>query len=229
MLRGVRKSYDGVEFLCGLDFTLEPGEFVCVVGRSGCGKSTLLRLIAGIEGAHGGTIQSDPSLGVSFQESRLIPWLKVWKNVILGMTSEHNLTGDSRSSGKPAFRELAVSALQDVGLADKADAWPLTLSGGQAQRVSLARALVRKPRLLLLDEPFGALDAFTRRDMQGLLTALVKQYGLSVVMVTHDLEEAMGLADRILVLAEGRFIHEEHRRNDGTYNPDFFKVPGSNF
>jgi sulfonate transport system ATP-binding protein len=154
---------------------------------------------------------------VSFQESRLIPWLRVWKNVVLGMTGEHRSTGGPRRPGTPAVRALAERALHDVGLADKADAWPLTLSGGQAQRVSLARALVRKPRLLLLDEPFGALDAFTRRDMQELLAALVKQYGLSVVMVTHDLDEARRLADRILVLAEGRFMQEEHRRNDSTY------------
>jgi sulfonate transport system ATP-binding protein len=193
-LRGAAKAYGGLEVLTGLDFTLPRGGFVCITGRSGCGKSTFLRLVAGLEEPSAGEIRTDCRLAVSFQEPRLVPWLRVGKNVCLGM----------RFPGRRQEREAARAALKDVALEEKADAWPLTLSGGQAQRVSLARALIRKPRLLLLDEPFGALDAYTRRDMQDLLAALVKEHSLSVIMVTHDIEEAKRLADRVLVLENGK-------------------------
>jgi sulfonate transport system ATP-binding protein len=202
-LRGVCKSFSSagrkgqraeLEVLRELDFTLDYGEFVCIIGRSGCGKSTLLRIIAGLEAAQAGTVIADAHQAISFQEPRLVPWLKVWKNVCLGMKFQN----------KAEMREAAGAALESVGLAEKAGSWPLTLSGGQAQRVSLARALIRKPKLLLLDEPFGALDAMTRREMQDLLAALAERHGLSVVMVTHDEDEARRLADRILVMEDGK-------------------------
>jgi sulfonate transport system ATP-binding protein len=193
-LRGVSKSFGDLPVLAGLDFTLAEGEFVCVVGRSGCGKSTLLRVIAGLEPADSGEVYAGPRRAISFQEPRLVPWLRVGTNVCLGM----------RGLSREERREAALSALKDVGLQEKIDAWPLTLSGGQAQRAALARALVREPRLLLLDEPFGALDAFTRREMQDLLAALVREHAFSVVMVTHDRAEAERLAHRILVLEGGQ-------------------------
>jgi sulfonate transport system ATP-binding protein len=193
-LRGVSKAYGGLEVLRGLDFVLAAGEFVCVIGRSGCGKSTLLRLIAGLEPAGAGEIRADEHQALAFQEPRLVPWLKVWKNVCLGMSFP----------SRKEKRDAALAALRDVGLEEKTEAWPLTLSGGQAQRVALARALIRRPRLLLLDEPFGALDAYTRREMQELLAGLVREHALSVVMVTHDEDEARRLAGRVLVLEEGK-------------------------
>ena len=193
-LCGVSLAYGSSVVLDGLEFSLEEGGFVCVMGRSGCGKSTLLRLIAGIQKPQTGEVYADSRSAISFQEPRLVPWLRVEKNVCLAME------GLSRKEAQ----ETACAALADVGLAEKANAWPLTLSGGQAQRVSLARALVRRPRLLLLDEPFGSLDAFTRREMQDLLAGLVRRYRLSVVMVTHDRDEARRLADTVLVLEDGR-------------------------
>jgi len=193
-LRGVSHTYGEHSILRELDFSLEEGGFACIMGRSGCGKSTLLRVIAGIEKPRGGEVYADSRLAISFQEPRLVPWLRVEKNVCLGME------GLSREQAEEAAR----AALADVGLAEKARAWPLTLSGGQAQRVSLARALVRKPRLLLLDEPFGSLDAFTRRETQDLLAALAREYGLSVIMVTHDREEARRFTDTVFVLEDGK-------------------------
>jgi sulfonate transport system ATP-binding protein len=193
-LRGVCKSYAGLQVLKRLDFGLARGEFACVIGRSGCGKSTLLRLIAGLERPTSGEVWADGHLAMSFQEPRLVPWLRTWKNVCLGMGFP----------GRKQGREAACEALRAVALGEKTEAWPLTLSGGQAQRVSLARALIRRPRLLLLDEPFGALDAFTRREMQDLLAALAREHSLGVVMVTHDTQEAERLADRIFVLEGGR-------------------------
>jgi sulfonate transport system ATP-binding protein len=198
-LRGVYKSFGTLTVLADLDFTLGAGEFACVVGRSGCGKSTLLRIIAGLEPVSAGEVYAEAQRAVSFQEPRLVPWLRAGKNVCLGI----------RGLSRKEQREAAFLALKDVGLEAKIRAWPLTLSGGQAQRVALARALVRRPRLLLLDEPFGALDAFTRREMQDLLAALVREHGLSVVMVTHDKDEAERLAHRILVLEGGRLKDRE--------------------
>jgi len=193
-LRGVSRAYGEHAILRDLDFSLEEGGFCCIMGRSGCGKSTLLRLIAGIEKPNNGEVYADSRLAISFQEPRLVPWLRVEKNVCLGM---EGLSSKQKE-------EAAFAALAGVGLAQKARAWPLTLSGGQAQRVSLARALVRRPRLLLLDEPLGSLDAFTRREMQDLLAALVREYALSVVMVTHDREEARRFTDTVFVLENGK-------------------------
>jgi len=197
-LRGVSHSYGEHSILSDLDFSLEEGGFCCVMGRSGYGKSTLLRLIAGIEKPQCGEVYADSRLAISFQEPRLVPWLRVEKNVCLGMEG---------LSHKQA-EEAARAALAGVGLERKARAWPLTLSGGQAQRVSLARALVRKPRLLLLDEPFGSLDAFTRGETQDLLAALVREYSLSVIMVTHDREEARRFTDTVFVLENGKLRGE---------------------
>jgi len=197
-LRGVSHTYGEHSILRELDFLLEEGGFACVMGRSGCGKSTLLRIIAGIEKPRSGEVYADSRLAISFQEPRLVPWLRVEKNVCLGME------GLSREQAEEAAR----AALADVGLAEKARAWPLTLSGGQAQRVSLARALVRRPRLLLLDEPFGSLDAFTRRETQDLLADLAREYGLSVIMVTHDREEARRFTDTVFILEDGKFRGE---------------------
>jgi len=197
-MRGVSHTYGEHSILRELDFSLEEGGFACIMGRSGYGKSTLLRLIAGIEKPCGGEVYADSRLAISFQEPRLVPWLRVEKNVCLGM----------REQSRKQAEEAARAALADVGLAEKARAWPLTLSGGQAQRVSLARALVRRPRLLLLDEPFGSLDAFTRREMQDLLAALVREYELSVIMVTHDREEAWRFTDTVLILENGKLCGE---------------------
>jgi len=197
-LIGVSHGYGAHEILRGLDFSVEEGGFCCIMGRSGCGKSTLLRLIAGIEKPLCGEVYADSRLAISFQEPRLAPWLRAEKNVRLGM----------RGQSRRQQEEAALKALTDVGLAGKARAWPLTLSGGQAQRVSLARALVRRPRLLLLDEPFGSLDAFTRGEMHELLAALVREYKLSVVMVTHDREEARRFSDTVFVLEDGKMREE---------------------
>lgn len=189
-LERISKAYGGTAVLREVDLDIAEGSFVAVVGKSGSGKSTLLRIIAGLEKAGSGRIETTDRLAVAFQEARLLPWLSVADNVSFG------LEGRSR-------RQIALDALAEVGLRQKADAWPLTLSGGQAQRVSLARALVRKPELLLLDEPFGALDALTKLDMQNLVGELWRTHGWTVVMVTHDVDEAVRLADRVVVLGDG--------------------------
>ncbi len=189
-LERVSKAFDGTAVLQEIDLVIPAGDFVVIVGKSGSGKSTLLRIIAGLDRASGGCIETTDRLAVAFQEARLLPWLSVVDNVSFGLADRDR-------------RAIALAALAEVGLEGKADAWPLTLSGGQAQRVSLARALVRKPELLLLDEPFGALDALTRLDMQNLVGDLWQRHGWSVVMVTHDVDEAVRLADRVVVLGDG--------------------------
>ncbi|MCK9684819.1 ATP-binding cassette domain-containing protein [Scleromatobacter humisilvae] len=186
----------------GLD--VRPGEFVAVVGRSGCGKSTLLRLLAGLEtpttgeialgGAPSGARRDD--VRIMFQEARLLPWRTVLQNVQLGLDA-----GDA-----PA---RARHALAQVGLADRAGDWPAVLSGGQRQRVALARALVHRPRLLLLDEPLGALDALTRIEMQRLIESLWREQRFTAVLVTHDVAEAVALADRVLLVEDGRVTLDE--------------------
>lgn len=188
----VHKSFDELQVLKGLDFQLRENEFVALLGRSGGGKSTFLRLLEGLDTDYQGSIEVAQERAVVFQEPRLLPWQKVWQNVVLGIR-------------KPTaeLREFALAALKEVGLEEKADNWPATLSGGEAQRVGLARALVREPKLLLLDEPFGALDALTRLKMHGELKRLVEKHGPGVVLVTHDVEEALALAERVLVLDAG--------------------------
>ncbi len=192
-LEAVSKSYDERRVLKGVSLSLRAGEFVAVVGRSGCGKSTLLRVIAQLEQADAGRLdygdaQSDPDIRIMFQEARLLPWKSVLDNVALGVP---------KASPGPA------AALATVGLADRAGEWPAALSGGQRQRVALARALVHQPQLLLLDEPLGALDALTRIGMQQLIETLWLARGFTAVLVTHDVQEAVALADRVIVLDDG--------------------------
>lgn len=192
-LRGVAKSFGDRAVLTGLDLEIRPGEFVAVVGRSGCGKSTLLRLLAGLDSPSAGTLQAGPAPEVRFmfQDARLLPWARVLHNVALGLSG-------------PDARDRAAAALSQVGLAERGGEWPARLSGGQRQRVALARALVHTPRLLLLDEPLGALDALTRIEMQRLIERLWLRQGFTAVLVTHDVAEAVALADRVLLIEQGR-------------------------
>jgi sulfonate transport system ATP-binding protein len=203
----VGKSFGARRVLDRIDLALAPGEFVAIVGRSGCGKSTLLRLFAGLEHADSGSIVLDGGRGnaaqrdvrIMFQDARLLPWKRVLDNVALG------LVGVDAS-------ERAREALAQVGLAERAGDWPALLSGGQRQRVALARALVHRPRLLLLDEPLGALDALTRIEMQRLIESLWIAHGFTALLVTHDVQEAITLADRV-VLIEDRLISLDERAN----------------
>jgi sulfonate transport system ATP-binding protein len=187
----VTKSFPGSSVLDELTLELEPGSFTALLGRSGSGKSTLLRILAGLDHEFEGNVAVPGTVAVAFQEPRLFPWARVGPNVVLGLAGA-------------GAAQRGRAALAEVGLADRERAWPLTLSGGQAQRVSLARALVREPDLLLLDEPFGALDALTRRSMHQLVLDLWHRHESTVLLVTHDVEEALRLADRVLVLADGR-------------------------
>jgi len=180
-----------------LDLVIGRGEFVAVLGASGTGKTTLLRVLAGLEQLDAGGVLVPPDCTVVFQEPRLVASKRVWRNVVIGLSRSRDL------------RQRAEAALTEVGLADKADAWPATLSGGEAQRVALARALVREPELLLLDEPLAALDALTRITMQGLLVDLWERHRPAVVLVTHDVDEALVLADRVVVLDAGRVVLDE--------------------
>ncbi|AQV94490.1 aliphatic sulfonate ABC transporter ATP-binding protein [Cupriavidus necator] len=202
----VVKRYDGREVLHNVALDAAPGEFLAIVGRSGCGKSTLLRLVAGLEAADGGSIIVDgeaaargrarqADVRVMFQDARLLPWKRVLDNVALGLPR--------------ARRAEAANVLAQVGLADRAQAWPARLSGGQRQRVALARALVHHPQLLLLDEPLGALDALTRIEMQGLIESLWRRLGFTALLVTHDVSEAVALADRIVLIEDGRIAMDE--------------------
>jgi sulfonate transport system ATP-binding protein len=194
--RRLSRAFGERTVLDGLDLDIERGEFVALLGRSGSGKSTLLRALAGLDRDTTGELTVDGTVAVAFQEPRLLPWRRVIDNVALGLPA--------------GGRERARGALEEVGLTALADAWPLTLSGGEAQRASLARALVREPGLLLLDEPFSALDALTRITMHRLVLDLWDRHSrdTSVLLVTHDVDEALLLADRVLVLGEGRVAHE---------------------
>ncbi|NUV69316.1 MULTISPECIES: ABC transporter ATP-binding protein [unclassified Streptomyces] len=194
-VEGLTRSFDGRAVIDDLDLTLNAGEFTVLLGRSGCGKSTLLRVLAGLDREISGTVLVPRRRAVAFQAPRLMPWKRVWRNVLLGLP------------GKPE-RAVAEQALAEVGLAERAGAWPKTLSGGEAQRASLARALVREPDLLLLDEPFGALDALTRIKAQQLVAELWQRRGCAVLLVTHDVDEALLLADRVLVMRDGRIAYD---------------------
>jgi sulfonate transport system ATP-binding protein len=198
-LRGVNKWYGDHHVLTDVTVAVNSGEIVALIGRSGSGKSTVLRVFAGLSTDHTGerTVPGSPAL--AFQEPRLFPWRDVRTNVSYGLNRSR--------LGREAARSRAERALADVGLADRATVWPSTLSGGQAQRVSLARALVAEPELLLLDEPFGALDALTRLTMRRLLLDLWRAHRFGVLLVTHDVDEAVALADRVLVLDEGRVAY----------------------
>jgi sulfonate transport system ATP-binding protein len=194
-ISGLRRSFDGRVVLDGLDLEIAAGEFVALIGRSGSGKSTLLRGLAGLDPDLEGEMAVDGAVAMAFQGSRLLPWKRVLDNVRLGLRV-------------PDPTAVARAALKEVGLEPLERAWPLTLSGGEAQRVSLARALVREPRLLLLDEPFGALDALTRISMHQLVLGLWSRHRPAVLLVTHDVDEAIALADRVLVLGDGRISHQ---------------------
>lgn len=194
-LRGFNRRFGANTIIENLDLDIAPGEFVALLGRSGSGKTTLLRTLAGLDAAGAG-VTVPGSRAVVFQDARLLPWKKVWRNVALGLSGE-------------LVRQRAEAALHEVGLGHRLDAWPLTLSGGEAQRTALARALVREPQLLLLDEPFAAVDALTRIKMHQLVLALWRRHRPAVMMVTHDVDEAIALADRVLVLDAGRIVAQE--------------------
>jgi sulfonate transport system ATP-binding protein len=209
VLDGLDKTYpNGVHALERFSAEINLGEIAAVIGGSGCGKSTLLRAIAGLDRATSGSVTLDnaaitaphPKIGIIFQEPRLLPWLSVADNIGFGLS---DLASNLR-------RERVARALERVGLADKAQAWPRELSGGQAQRVAIARALVPQPEVLLLDEPFSALDAFTRRDLQDHLLDLWADSRPTLVLVTHDVDEAVVLADRVFVMRPrpGRLFDE---------------------
>jgi sulfonate transport system ATP-binding protein len=205
VVNGLRRSYGERIVVDKLDLRIERGEFVALLGESGCGKTTLLRALAGLDPIQGGRIDAPRRPAVVFQEHRLLPWENLWRNVSLG------LAGDNP-------RERAAAALAEVGLGDRLDDWPRNLSGGQAQRVALARALVQEPELLLLDEPFAALDALTRLRMHDLVKELVARHRPGVLLVTHDVDEAIALADRILVMRDGiiAFEHSATTRGGAT-------------
>jgi sulfonate transport system ATP-binding protein len=190
VLDGYGRRFGDRAVLAGIDLVVADGEIVALLGASGSGKSTLLRALAGLDLQADGQVAVPAERSVVFQDHRLLPWRRVWRNVILGLPG-----GTGRAD--------AVRALEEVGLAARADAWPATLSGGESQRVALARAFIRSPRLLLLDEPFGALDALTRIRMHVLLRALVERHRPTTIMVTHDVDEAIALATRVLVLRDG--------------------------
>ncbi len=191
------KRYGEREVLSEVSLAIAPGEFVTIVGRSGCGKSTLLRLLAGLESPSDGRLTIDGEalsaasgqVRMMFQDARLLPWERVLDNVALGLDG-------------PDAKQRAREALAQVGLAERAHEWPAVLSGGQRQRVALARALVHAPRLLLLDEPLGALDALTRIEMHRLIERLWQRHGFTAVLVTHDVAEAVALADRVVLIED---------------------------
>ncbi|WP_449546796.1 aliphatic sulfonates ABC transporter ATP-binding protein [Lelliottia amnigena] len=198
LLNGVTKRYGENTILNALDLHIPAGQFVAVVGRSGGGKSTLLRLLAGLAPPNGGELlagntplaELQDDTRMMFQDARLLPWKTVIDNVGLGL--------------KGHWRDAARQALASVGLENRAGEWPAALSGGQKQRVALARALIHRPGLLLLDEPLGALDALTRIEMQDLIESLWQEHGFTVLLVTHDVGEAVAMADRVLLIEDGK-------------------------
>jgi sulfonate transport system ATP-binding protein len=193
-VRDVTRRFGDRAVLDGLSLDIKAGEFVAMIGRSGSGKSTLLRALAGLDRDVSGSMAVAEPVAVAFQEPRLVPWKRVLDNVTLGLRA-------------PEPTRVATEALEEVGLTERISAWPLTLSGGEAQRVSLARALVRSPALLLLDEPFSALDALTTISMHRLVLQLWARHRPAVLLVTHDVDEALALADRVLVLGDGRIAY----------------------
>lgn len=194
-VRGLHRRFGSHTVIDGLDLQIAPGEFVALLGASGCGKSTLLRILADLDRDIDGEVTVARRRAVGFQAPRLMPWKRVWRNVVLGLP------------GRPD-RAVAEAALAEVGLSQRVDVWPKVLSGGEAQRVALARSLVREPDLLLLDEPFSALDALTRLTARDLVERLWAHHRCAVLLVTHDVEEALVLADRVLVMDHGRVAHD---------------------
>jgi sulfonate transport system ATP-binding protein len=193
-ISGLRRRFGNRTVIDGLSLSIPGGEFVALLGPSGCGKSTLLRILAGLDADIEGQVTVARRRAVAFQAPRLLPWKRVWRNVVLGVPR--------------AGRDEAMAALTEVGLGERAAAWPATLSGGEAQRASLARALIRRPDLLLLDEPFAALDALTRLKAQDLVAELWRNHSPAVLLVTHDVDEAIRLADRVVVMQHGRIEHD---------------------
>jgi sulfonate transport system ATP-binding protein len=196
-IQGLRREFGGRRVLDELDLDIQRGEFVALLGASGAGKTTLLRILGALDRADAGTVLVPTVRTIVFQEPRLVPSKRALANVAVGLPRT------------PATRDRAERALAEVGLAGHARAWPHTLSGGEAQRVALARALVREPELLLLDEPFAALDALTRLRMQDLVAELCRVHRPAVLLVTHDVDEAVRLADRVAVLRAGRLVTDE--------------------
>ncbi len=196
VIRGLVRAFGTRKVIENLNLEITEGTFVALLGASGCGKSTLLRILANLDRDIEGDVFVAGRRAVSFQSPRLMPWKRVWRNVVLGLP------------GRPD-PVRAKAALAEVGLTRHAMAWPKTLSGGEAQRASLARALARQPDLLLLDEPFAALDALTRINAQKLVADLWSRHRCAVLLVTHDVEEALLLADRVLVMRDGRIAHDE--------------------
>lgn len=200
-LSGLTRSFGDNAVLKGIDLVVPAGQFLAIVGRSGCGKSTLLRILAGLDAPTAGeialTAQGDrpATARLMFQEPRLLPWASVLANVEVGLGPERRAQG---------ARRKALDTLDAVGLLQRAGEWPSVLSGGQKQRVALARALVSRPGFLALDEPLGALDALTRIEMQALLERVWLEQGFTAVLVTHDVSEALALADRVLLIEDGR-------------------------
>lgn len=193
-VQDLTKRFGDRVILDRLSLDIKAGEFVALIGRSGSGKSTLLRAVAGLDRDVSGSIAVAEPVAVAFQEPRLVPWKRVLDNLTLGLRV-------------PEPNRVATEALEEVELTERISAWPLTLSGGEAQRVSLARALVRSPSLLLLDEPFSALDALTTISMHRLVLRLWERHRPAVLLVTHDVDEALALADRVLVLGAGRIAY----------------------
>lgn len=191
----LHRGFNGRTILAGLNLHIARGEFVALLGRSGSGKSTFLKALAELDHDVTGSGRLDVSenKAVVFQDARLLPWRTVLQNVTLGLR-------DAEDAGR--------RMLQEVGLAGREHSWPVELSGGEQQRVALARSLVREPELLLADEPFGALDALTRIRMHVLLKELCARHRPAVLLVTHDVDEAITLADRVLVLEEGAFVED---------------------
>lgn len=220
----LEKSFKDFHVLKKINLEIEAGEFIAIVGKSGCGKSTLLRLLAGLDGISAGELLHDGKQLTSlskeakfmFQDSRLLPWLTVKDNVGIGLKGEQ--------------LQKVEWALDKVGLLDRAGDWPGILSGGQKQRVALARALVSEPRLLLLDEPLGALDALTRIEMQSLIEELWQEKKFTAIMVTHDVSEAVTLANRVILIEQGQISLDQHielYRPRDRGNPVFANLEGT--
>lgn len=210
-VKGATRIFSERPVLDRLDLEIPSGQFVAMLGASGSGKTTFLKILAGLEQADEGQIRVPKQLSVVFQEPRLIMSQRVWRNVL------PHRRWNSRT------RNDAIAALAEVGLSSHADAWPRTLSGGEAQRVALARALAQKPALMLLDEPFAALDALTRLTMQALVEQLFSIHKPAILLVTHDADEAIRLADRIVVLKNGRLSLDLQSgiRSESTNKPEY--------